>query len=185
MGNTTITHPRQSFGTIILDVAKNEAIPCYRSDSRRYAEMIRDDIKNRINLQLFPKSWRYKDPDYYGRKLAHGLDGGFLIASGQYVESIIVKETEFGAIVTVKDMMHRNPFNAGKEDIHMFALAKILEYGYYTKTGIKVRAFPHWRPAILKFKQMDMLQRKFQNKETRDRINQAIEQYNLDQVVDF
>lgn len=105
-------------------------MPEYR---RTFAGIVRDLIKAGIQTQFFTLKPLTKR--YLKWKIRHGYDRRILIRTGNYLDSIIVRDIKRGSAVTI-DPKART-FNGQP----MWKLAHWLEYG--TK---RMDPRPHWRP---------------------------------------
>ena len=123
------------------------------------AENIRKDVIRRIRRQVGFQNTPLT-VKYLRRKISYGLDYRTLIATEQYIRSIIVEETEYGARVGVLNIDHEGePLSRTRVPMHK--LAEWLEYGTTRpKIGRGGPAAgqpwympprPHWRPAQAKF----------------------------------
>lgn len=151
--------PSSKYGSLFFNAIHTSVLPVLKQETMAIAEKIRKDvirrIRRQIGLQGAPLSKKY-----IRRKIAYGLDFRTLIATEQYIRSIIVEETEYGARVGVKNIDHEGE-PLSKSRVPMHQLAEWLEYGTTRpKIGrggpaVGERWYmpprPHWRPAQAKF----------------------------------
>lgn len=151
--------PSSKYGALFFNAVHTSVLPALRQETMEIAEKIRKDvirrIRRQVGLQGAPLSVKY-----LRRKISYGLDFRTLIATEQYVRSIIVEETEYGARVGVQNIDHEGE-PLSKTRVPMYKLAEWLEYGTTRpKIGRGGPAAgepwympprPHWRPAQAKF----------------------------------
>lgn len=155
MAKTTVTRPRKKFGTIILEVFKNSAVPAVKDEVEQYAQDIVERLRDRIRSQDFHFKAKYNQ-EYLERKAKEGYGSIPLIRTEQYVNSITKRETPYGWIVGVE---HINHVSDNGEVFPMIDLAKSLEFGTHvgperakklhrSAEEIYMPARPHWRSTL-------------------------------------
>lgn len=151
--------PSSKYGALFFNAIHTSVLPVLKQQTMEIAEKIRKDVKRRIRRQIglqgAPLSVKY-----LRRKIAFGLDFRTLIATEQYIDSIIVEETEYGARVGVRNIDHYGA-PLSRSVVPMHQLAEWLEYGTTRpKIGRGGPAAgqpwympprPHWRPAQAKY----------------------------------
>jgi len=151
--------PSSKYGALFFNAVHTSVLPALRQETLEIAENIRKDVIRRIRRQVgfqnVPLTVKY-----LRRKISYGLDYRTLIATEQYIRSIIVEETEYGARVGVQNIDHEGE-PLSKSRVPMHKLAEFLEYGTTRpKIGRGGPAAgeqwympprPHWRPAQAKF----------------------------------
>lgn len=162
-------NPSSKYGALFFNAVHTSVLPVLKQETLVIANDIKKDVVRRIRRQV-----GVKDPPlslkYAKRKIRYGLDFRTLIATEQYVRSIIVEETEYGARVGVKNIDHYGEPLSGRSPVPMHKLAEWLEYGTTRpKVGRGGPASgqqwympprPHWRPAQAKFARELSLTRK-------------------------
>ncbi|MDX9913237.1 MAG: hypothetical protein RBS77_01505 [Candidatus Moranbacteria bacterium] len=152
--------PSSKYGALFFNAVHNSVLPTLKRETAEIAHNIRKDvirrIRRQVGLQGAPLS-----VNYLRRKIRFGLDWRTLIATEQYVRSIIVEQTEYGARIGVKSIDHVvGPFSK-RVPVPMHKIAEWLEYGTVRpKIGRGGPASgqpwympprPHWRPAQARF----------------------------------
>jgi hypothetical protein len=175
--------PTGKYAALFFNAVHTSVLPVLKRETLAIAQDIRKDVIRRIRRQV-----GLKDPvlstQYLKRKIRLGLDWRSLIATSRYIDNIVVEETEYGARVGVRNIMHDGSPLTTKQ-VPMHQLAEWLEYG---TTRAKIgRAGPaqgqpwympprpHWRPAQAKFERELSL--------TRKKLTQAMENALLEAVL--
>ena len=124
------------------------AVKSARTHLRAVAEVVRDDLKKRIENQEF-RSFREKPltEKYRVYKAYHGLDDRVMIATGTYVDSIDVIQVnpDTFKIGFEPDMYAVRADGEVNQDLPLEVLARIQEFGSITAN---IPARPHWRPTF-------------------------------------
>jgi len=120
----------------VFNVFKDSVLLVSKRKLETVAKKIAADLKERIYYQKFkhvPLSEKYLK-----WKKKKGLDTRILIATGEYVDSIMAKKlNDFTWKVGVPDKVHKGT------KLPLKVLARIHEFGTST-----IPARPHWRPVI-------------------------------------
>lgn len=176
--------PSSKYGALFFNAVHNSVLPTLKQETMSIANDIRKDVIRRIRRQVgfqgAPLSVKY-----LRRKIRYGLDFRTLISTEQYVNSIIVEETEYGARVGVKNIDHFGGPLSKRAPVPMHKIAEWLEYGTTRpKIGKGGPASgqpwfmpprPHWRPAQAKFARELSL--------TRKRLTESMENALMDALV--
>lgn len=169
------------YEAIFSNVLATSVMPVIKQESVRIAEKIRKEVIRRIEQAANINQWPELSPRYLKRKIKYGyaskVDPRMLMMTRQYIKSIVVTKTKYGATVGVKDIMHWTPTLTGKvtrprtnpktiarsggKAVPMVLIAEWLEYGTtMSKVGRggpkagqpwHIPPRPHWRPAQQKF----------------------------------
>lgn len=129
--------------TIFVDVFRRNARPILTEAGEETASEFVDELKFRIASQAFHH--RPLNPAYLRGKIRSGLDPRTLIATGEYLDSIMYEQVddEAGQIVfrcTVRPGVH------GPSGLSYRMLARIHEFGARRGGRVHIPARPHWRP---------------------------------------
>lgn len=163
------------YNALFFNAIHTSVLPVLKRETMEIAYNIRKDVIRRIRRQTSIKP--ELTTAYIKRKIRYGLDWRKLIATEQYIKSIIVEETEYGARVGVKNIDHEGGPLSNRPNVPMHKIAEWLEYGTVRrKIGRGGPAEgqpwfmpprPHWRPAQAKFERELSL--------TRKRLTQSME----------
>jgi len=125
--------------------------------ANRYAGLVRETI---IGQQLADK-WVPLSPAYLLWKIRMNLDTRLLRATGEYVQSIVVRREDDYYIVKPAERKHEDPRVAREDGPTLKQIGFWLEYGTWTvsqaddgstEARVKMPARPHWRPVWINFK---------------------------------
>ena len=170
------------YEAIFSNVLATSVLPILKQESVRTAEKIRQEVIRRIENSIGNNYWPKLSTRYLKRKIKYGYasetDPRMLMMTRQYIKSIVVTQTEYGATVGVKDILHWTPIltnkgakkrtrktekarSGGYTSVPMIKIAEWLEYGTtMSKIGRggpasgqpwHIPPRPHWRPAQQKF----------------------------------
>lgn len=124
------------YGAIFSNVLATSVMPVLRIESIKLAEKMRKEVIRRIRQQVGlqpPLS-----PRYAKRKWRYGYGADTLIMTEQYVNSIVVIPTEYGATVGVKNITHWTPIlNEKGHKQRASRYGKVRERGYASYKGEK------------------------------------------------
>lgn len=118
----------------------------------RIARAVRDEVKAVLESQRLANTWPPLNPDYLAEKKELGLDERMLIATGDYLESIQVVETEtrLGGVITFRAVAAPPAGEIHEPSgLEYDLLARVHEYG---SAKARVPARPHWRPVVGRMK---------------------------------
>lgn len=145
----TVTKPVEDFDAIFTRIYFTKILPEFEKAEYDLMCQIRDDIVNKIKTNFFNLIRDYR---YTKKKLDWGLGNTPLVATNQYINSIVVKKADPGWVVTIEDIRHETRHIARKGTIGgslpMKTLAFYLEYGTEN-----MPAMPHWRPTFLEWEE--------------------------------
>lgn len=106
----------------------------------RLARDLASRLRRNLRAQVF--RWVPLSEKYKKYKLKHGLDPRMLIATGEYLNSIVVRQKLDGSVeVGIKNKIHT------PSGLPLKKLMRIHEYGTQT-----IPARPWWRPTVAAFR---------------------------------
>ena len=164
-----ITKPAKSIDAIIFDVLDKAVVPKVKEHAKAIAEEERQKIVDKINSNGFNFP-TYSEAYAEYKKLNHP-GNPFLIASGDYVDSIKVEEVPGGYTIGVGDAVH---FGDNQEPLLMRDLARILEFG---SPEMNIAPRPHWRPALANLRRRQREKTETARKEATKEANKALQVY--------
>ncbi len=135
-----VTKPSKPLNVIIMDVLDKAVAPRLKQDVKAIA----DDVRQKLVDKIQDDSFDFPDfsKKYAARKEKEHPGEPPLVATEEYINSIVVEETPYGYTVGVGDAVHMGEKG---HSIPMKQLANILEYG---SPAQNIRPRPHWRPAL-------------------------------------
>lgn len=164
-----------NYEAIFSNVLATSVMPVIKGESIRIAEKIKKEVIRRIENQigLGPEL----SQRYLKRKIKYGYGSETLIMTRQYINSIVITRTEYGATVGVKNTTHWTPTLTGRvtrartkaktiersggKAVPMIKIAEWMEYGTTMRKRGRggpavgqpwhIPPRPHWRPAQQKF----------------------------------
>ena len=188
------------YESLFSNVLASSVMPVLKNESLLLAEKMKKEVIRRIRSQVGLRPALNRR--YLNRKIRYGYSSDTLIMTEQYVNSITVIPTVYGAMVGVKNINHWTPVLTGKarnrrgspyakvrergyRSVPMIKIAEWMEYGTtMTKKGKggpaagqpwHIPPRPHWRPAQQKFIR-DLAQLKGRlTKAMSDAMNRALE----------
>lgn len=171
----TVKKSQYPLQQIIFDVLDKAVAVTQSTDVKVLAEeeaqKLRDKIKsNDYNFKTDPTS------DYNKRKDREGSEGAGipLMDTGDYVNSIEVQPTASGYSIGVRDEFHTKKRQSKSEPIHMRGLARVLEYGDFSR---HIMPRPHWRPALANLRRRKAALTKELRNKVAKRADKALQDY--------